>query len=123
MANGASKLLLSLVVISAPLGAGCREGVLDSVNHAPIVQSVVATPNAVFASQSVVLRVEATDEDGDGIRYFWASESGSFDVVVGESVRWTAPPFGGEYVIQVNASDRVSSTTANVRVRVQIPQP
>lgn len=114
---------LATAMMLATLGQGCREGVLDSVNHAPIVQSVVATPSIVLAGQQITLRVEATDEDGDGIRYFWASERGEFDVVIGESVRWTAPSTGGDYWVEVNASDRVASTTADLRIRVRAQTP
>jgi hypothetical protein len=98
--------------------AGCREGVLDAVNHAPLVHSIIATPTVVLSQQDVILRAEATDEDGDGIRYFWSAPAGAFDGVIGESVRWTAPRTPGDYEVQVNASDRVSSTTATVRLRV-----
>lgn len=121
MAIRAARILATAAVIAAASTTGCREGVLDSVNHAPLIQSVVAAPAAVFTSQEVILRVEATDEDGDGIRYFWASESGSFDIVIGESVRWTAPNRAGDYWIRVNASDRLASTSADVRVRVASP--
>jgi len=117
---------VSLLVFSASValgGAGCREGVLDVVNHAPLVQSVVATPQMIFSGQQATLRVEATDEDGDGIRYFWAAEAGSFDLVVGESVQWTAPAFGGDYWIEVSASDRIASTSAALRIRVEPSQP
>jgi hypothetical protein len=102
--------------------SGCREGVLENVNHAPVVQSIVATPTLVVTGQEVVLRAEATDEDGDGLRYFWSAEAGAFDVVFGESVRWTAPSSPGDYEIQVNASDLTASTTATVRIRVGAPR-
>jgi hypothetical protein len=100
----------------------CNEGSLQDVNHMPVILSVAFSPTGPFTGQDVIFRVEAIDEDNDGIRFFWASEAGSFDAVTGESVVWTAPDFGGVYEITCTASDRNTSVSTVVRVRVTAAQ-
>lgn len=88
----------------------------------PVILSVTVSPSTVISGQTVQLRAEAIDEDGDAITYAWASQAGVFDQVVGSSVGWTAPAFGGDYDLVVTASDRRASTSAVVRLVVRADQ-
>jgi hypothetical protein len=116
-AAGGVLLSLSLLV------GGCTESELDAVNHMPVVQSVTYTPTEVLAGgREIILRVEATDEDGDNLSYFWTASAGALDQVTGPAVTWTTPVFGGEYQVLVTVSDGQAAVTSSTPLRVLADQ-
>lgn len=114
---------LTAGVLAFGVLGGCTESALDDVNHMPVVQSVTFTPTEVLAGgREVILRAEATDEDGDDLTYFWTANAGSFDLVTGPAVTWTTPTFGGNYEVLVTISDGQASVTSSARIRVLADQ-
>ncbi|MEO0080450.1 MAG: proprotein convertase P-domain-containing protein, partial [candidate division WOR-3 bacterium] len=67
---------------------------------------IAATPgDTVPPTGFVVLRVSATDEDGDQLSFSWSASAGIVAPATGDSVVWTAPPAPVTATITVICSD------------------
>jgi hypothetical protein len=71
---------LGTLVWSASLllwAAGCGTNPGDPVprNRAPVVFSLLASPNVIGSSDSTVVTCQASDPDGDVLHYTWVTDS------------------------------------------------
>ena len=77
-------------------------------NHAPIITNILQEPKAKSAGTIFMLKVEASDEDGDALQFLWTADAGEFlSLTNSKEVRWRSPVSGqGEsYTIFVTVSD------------------
>jgi hypothetical protein len=105
---------------------GCESSNDDSPttpagNHAPIIQSVTASPSTISSSRWARVSCVATDADGDSLTYVWNSPSGFFDNGnTGQSVVWdSGNASDGSHYIMVIASDGVDIARDSVLVQIQ----
>ena len=48
------------------------------INHAPVIESISASPSSLKINEKTTIACIATDQDGDDLTYTWSSEQGSF---------------------------------------------
>ena len=95
----------------------------DLVNNPPEITSLSATPDVVGLSDSTVLICNATDPDGDNLKYVWQASSGLINGS-GDSVIWQAPDSTGISTINCTVKDGhggEDSEEITVEVEYQIP--
>lgn len=74
----------------------------DRDNHAPvIITGPQADFSSIFENETTALRVQATDEDGDILSYFWRVSAGALDFYRGDEAVYTPPDVDEETVINV----------------------
>ncbi len=119
-------LLLSTALISLVLaGGGCSDNtstteIAASVNTAPVIRSVSASPSAVTRGGSSQIQVFADDAENDELEYTYSIEGGTIDAD-GAQATWTAPATEGKYILTVKISDGRTTTEAWVTLFVFIP--
>ncbi|MGA8848617.1 MAG: Ig-like domain-containing protein [Dehalococcoidia bacterium] len=77
-------------------------------NHPPVITSLAAKPERVVPSGSCQIVCNATDPDGDELRYNWSASGGEIGGVItgkGGTVTWTAPNSEGSYNVTVTVTD------------------
>jgi hypothetical protein len=88
-------------------------------NVPPVIDSLIASSNAVKPSTTVNLFVTAHDPDGDPLTYAWTATGGTFDNSSSQTPIWTAPVAQTNYTITINVSDnRGGSRTASIIINV-----
>lgn len=94
-------------------------------NQSPQITTLAATPASVPAGMASRLDVSASDIDGDALTYAWSAGEGTLSSPpTGSSVRWTAPPTGGFYIVTVVVSDgRGGAAAGAVAVEVTAETP
>ncbi len=121
------KHVLILGMIAGFVFAGCNkddENPTGSENHAPVVQSVVATPSTVNPVGLTDLTCSATDADQDELSYVWTYSGGSIlQPQTGPSAQWQAPEDEGTYTISVTATDGIDTGQGSVEVVVDAEAP
>ncbi len=91
------------------------------VNHAPVIESLIAEPPAVKQGGRATLKCVASDPDGDTLNYEWVAARGNISGQ-GFVVTWTAPNACDEYVIKVTVSDiKGSEASEELKIRVEKP--
>jgi hypothetical protein len=93
----------------------------ESENQSPVIVAIVA-PGMVAVSDSVEVRCEARDDDGDILFYTWSADKGTFRGS-GKTILWTAPGVPGDCTITSTVADgkggevesRITITVANVQ--------
>jgi hypothetical protein len=99
----------SLVALAAALALAVMLAYVSrSVSHPPVITRWEAEPAHVARNASTVLRVAASDPDGDVLRYEYKAERGRVAAGAGapEEARYTPPSDGG-------TSDRVTVTVTD----------
>ena len=76
----------------------------DASNHPPRITNISCTPNLLKAGETGVIRVEATDDDGDPLTYSYTPVVGRIEGS-GEEVLYHAPLERGPYHIIIGVSD------------------
>jgi hypothetical protein len=116
--------------VTATSGAVSKEAQLDLVVNAPPVFLTVptATPSTITLPGTVDLTAEAVDSDdvpGQGVVTTWSKVSGAGEVTftpLGASLTRASFQKAGVYTLRVDATDTISTTSANVSVVVN-PDP
>ena len=90
-------------------------------NAVPVINSLVASANAVGFGETVNLDVNASDPNtGDTLTYTWSSSAGTFSSTSTTSTVWTAPSTPGLYTINIEVMDqKMGKTTASLTIDVQ----
>ncbi|MFW6150769.1 MAG: Ig-like domain-containing protein [Chloroflexota bacterium] len=73
-------------------------------NQPPTISSLVAETTETVPSTMVEVTCEASDPDGDQLRYDWSSTGGSFSGS-GRRVQWMSPQKAGQWQITVSVKD------------------
>ncbi|MDI6791592.1 MAG: Ig-like domain-containing protein [bacterium] len=85
-------------------------------NHPPTIKvPSVTPPSPVEKETSCTLSVEANDEDGDPLTYYWTANGE--DIGSGASITWIAPDIGA-YQINVTVSDGQVEVSRGIVVEV-----
>ena len=70
---GKSVAMIALLAIGLVVSFGCGDddNGVNSNNNPPVILSLTAVPDTIYASQSTVVTVEAEDPDGDDLQCGW----------------------------------------------------
>lgn len=93
-----------MLAASMLTGCGTPAGAQSGANTAPTILAVTVTPERIQPGDRVILECEATDEDGDTLRYTWSAGQGALSGT-GAAVEWVAPGAEGLYRISVSVDD------------------
>jgi len=85
-------------------GGGGGGGSTPSVNHAPVISSLIADSENICVNGSTVITCNATDQDGDSLNYTWTKTAGII-TGSGKIVSWNAPATTDTYTITCTADD------------------
>ncbi|MCP4581276.1 MAG: SUMF1/EgtB/PvdO family nonheme iron enzyme [candidate division Zixibacteria bacterium] len=114
------KLLIISILISNLFG--CKNNSTEPINHAPVIQNILAESDTLYIGQSTNIQCSASDEDGGSLTYFWSSIYGSFtDGNSSESVIWQAPLIAGSFYVKVTLNDGQYSIGDSIEITVTIP--
>ncbi len=108
--------LLGLValMLGAILASSCT-----LLNKAPVIDSLEAEKDYLFAAGSGEIRVVAHDPNGDELSYEWQASGGDISGQ-GQVAIWTAPDSPGTYTITVRVTDgRGGETEMQLSLAVQ----
>ena len=100
--------LLYDIISGGPIfgGDGGDDNDDNGGNHAPIIVTVQALPDAISIGGTVTVSVIASDEDDDDLTYLWQASKGQFSAPTSNVTLWTAPTdFTGVFQITVTVSD------------------
>jgi len=78
--------------------------VVSSINHPPIIESIVARPRKIDLNASSQITCTATDQDSNALGYAWSSNGGAI-TGSGSTITWTAPPIAGNNIIRCTVDD------------------
>jgi len=112
------KLLIIIVIVAVVVVVAI---LLDTMlaNHRPVITSLEAEPEIVFASETCQIVCTASDSDGDELSYNWSASGGERNGE-GATVTWTAPNSKGSYDVTVVVTDsHGSSVTKSATVTVR----
>jgi hypothetical protein len=118
-------LLFTLVLAFGFVIIGCNsddDNPAVSVNHAPVIESVVANPDTITLFWRSLLSCEATDSDNDTLIYRWSSEFGTLSSINdADSVYWSYITFdSGSHCIYVSVSDDIETVHDSVTVFIDL---
>ncbi|MCK4295737.1 MAG: laminin G, partial [Candidatus Marinimicrobia bacterium] len=78
--------------------------VVESINHAPVITKITATPGVINLGGTSEITCTAEDPDGDTLDYYWFSEYGNLNY--SDSIaNWTAPEIEGYYFVICEIND------------------
>ncbi len=92
-------------------------------NHAPLIQSVTCTPESRKPGTIFSLSVQATDQDGDLLKYSWVADGGVFiDSANLNQTKWKSPleASGKTYNIEVSVNDGSTSVNAKYIIKLAV---
>ncbi len=90
-------------------------------NAAPLIDSLVAAPNAVATRGRSEITCTAHDADGDTLTYQWIASDGQFDGPMdGPTVTWDAPAVEGTCTITCTIDDGKTKATASQSVDIEV---
>jgi len=117
------KIMLCVIISLLPVLIGCvqPESSVSSLdgNNSPIIEDVSVNPFSITVGSSAVIKVIASDPDGDALSYSWSSALGDI-IGSGAEVRYTAAfcCVGLNTINVVVADSRGGKTSADVRVEI-----
>ena len=85
-----------------------------------IIQSITANPPVVRPGQSTTLTVSANDGAGSSLTYVWSAAQGNLTSTSTGTTTWTAPDLVGSYLVNVQASNGVSTVTGYATILVSV---
>jgi len=114
-----------ILLIAVTWGTGCSNkssttDIAASINTAPTIRSVTASPNTITRGGTSRIVVSATDDEGDDLTYNYSCSGGSFEIH-GNTATWTAPAAAGKYILTVTISDGRLTTEVSVAITVFVP--
>jgi len=78
--------------------------VVESINHAPVIEAVTAHPRKIDLGAGTHLACIASDPDGDSLSYTWSAAAGTLSDS-GATAAWIAPLVEGNYYIICTVDD------------------
>lgn len=85
-------------------------------NHAPVLAGITVSADTCVPGGTIVLRITATDADGDPVTFTWTVTAGTLSRTTGDTVVWTAPTAPGAATVTVVGSDGKGGTDTATRV-------
>ncbi len=93
-------------------------------NRPPQVSGIQCDPCVVRPGETSRLTVQATDPDGDPLRYRWTAPQGTFSPTDAAQTTWTAPNQPGTVVVTAAVEDgRGGQTTGSLTLQVVAREP
>ena len=86
--------------------------VVPSINHAPVIKQLKATPRKIDLHGSSSVGCVAADPDSDAVEYRWSARSGAISGP-GSTINWQAPGTAGNYFIVCTADDGRGGTAVD----------
>ena len=80
-------------------------------NTAPVIESIVATPDSVAIGEQVQLVCIASDAEDSDLVYLWECTLGSLTDSVNNTVNWIAPIETGYFSVSCEVSDSDNGTS------------
>lgn len=78
----------------------------ESVNHDPVISSLIANPSSININETTTITCTASDQDGDNLTYNWIKILGIFEgSLSGPTIIWKAPSTTGSYYISCEVRD------------------
>ena len=78
--------------------------VVASINHAPVITKITATPGVINLGETTEIICTANDPDGDTLSYNWTADYGTLSA--NDSIaNWIAPEIGGYYFVICEIND------------------
>ena len=128
-----TNLFLSILIVGLIL-IGCSDddnngSPTQSQNHAPVIQSVTASPSTIFTSwyhggvvdfHTTTLSCVSTDQDRDSLNYSWACPVGTFleGIQFGRVVQMYFYRIIGTFTVTVIVDDGIEIDQDSVQVTV-----
>ncbi len=79
-------------------------GVVESINHVPVISKITANPGVINLGGTTELICNAEDPDGDTLNYMWIADYGTLSA--NDSIaNWIAPVVEGYYYIICEIND------------------
>ncbi|MGQ9678232.1 MAG: Ig-like domain-containing protein [bacterium] len=101
----------AIVIVAMIVISGCNS------NHKPLIAAIDANPaDSVVPGGEVMLKVFATDADGDQLTCTWTASAGTLSATTGDSVYWTAPGTPGSANITVVCEDGNGGTDTKSKI-------
>jgi len=100
-----------IAVVAGVAGAASVTIGADRENRPPWIHALTADNLSPSPGESVTVRAQATDSDGDSITYSWFSGGGPI-LSSGSTATWVAPDVAGRYTITCVALDGNGGTDA-----------
>lgn len=120
--NSSKKLLFSFILFLLFTLAhfGCTPEDTGPGNTPPFIERIIATPDSVTPSDTVILTVDAEDEDLlDQLEYLWEAMEGTLiDPTNEATVTWVAPNRVGKFPLHVHVSDSLETVSDSILMKV-----
>lgn len=111
------KFFISLLV-SVLVTACCTAPVpIQKTNSSPMIESM-SFPQDAFAVQDIAISCQASDPDGDSLRYEWSADNGKIKGD-GANIIWISPDSMGTYTVRIKLLDgRGGEAIQDISIRV-----
>ena len=92
----------------------------EEINKPPVILSLTASQYIVDPMESIVITVDATDEQSEALSYSWQATLGSIlPPTDSPQVSWKAPSNGGNVTISCTVSDGETSVSRSLNITVR----
>jgi len=118
------RLFYLAVVILTAWFSGCAKAPREDVNLEPLIRNLRLESETSNPSQSLLLRADISDPDGDSLDVEWQASVGMITSTYQDSARWTSPDSSAFVRVVVSATDPLgnfSSDTLRFWVHNQLP--
>ncbi|MEP0266846.1 PKD domain-containing protein [Dokdonia sp.] len=78
---------------------------------APVISSIIATTNNVFAGDPINVSASVSDPDNDIITYDWSFSEGAHENITNTNVIWNSPNSAGSFTVTLTVTDSEDNTT------------
>jgi len=76
-----------------------------------VIESITIVSDSIYTEETVIIKVTASDSDGDSLNYSWIPDGGSISGS-GSEITWTAPSEEGEFNILITITDGNGGNTS-----------
>lgn len=102
-----SALILGQIQCQKPTGPA---------NNPPVIFSLTPSKRKVNFSETITIKANVKDADGDSISFLWLTNRGEFKFTSLDSALWTAPDSSGSSLIFLQVSDPLNGRDADSTV-------
>lgn len=111
-------LLTSVPAPVAP-GAPAKAAAERAAPNRPPVVRALCEPCSVPVGQTVTVKADGRDPDGNRLKYKWSAAAGSLKKASKPEAAWTAPMVEGPVLVTVRVDDRKGAMASDV-ITIQV---